>query len=327
MSAIRELTRVSPNLRKVAALLQSKGRNGDTILAHINEREAQMLKDAGGSGTVNPDTGLLEFYDYAGSFDTTPAEDIDYSQYGATPQETSIAAPQQEMTLAGTVSPEQFQQEIGTSYLPTQPFEFAQRQAQVAPMPAPPAFQIPQLEPMAPPEVGPLTGMSPDTTRLLKELGVAGLQSLPAMLAARRAGAGSRMAVQQQQQLAQPYQQMGRQLMSQAQAGQLTPQGQQALQAARAQMAQGIQQRGGVGAQQAATQLEGFRQQLLQKQMDYALQLSGIGDQIALGAIRTGMQADQYVNNLTAQFFGNLMRQVAPQIGGRPAPATGAPGG
>lgn len=43
--------------------LASKGRNGDTLIAHINPREAYLLKLFGGSGTINPDTGLLEFYE------------------------------------------------------------------------------------------------------------------------------------------------------------------------------------------------------------------------------------------------------------------------
>lgn len=49
---------------KVNCLLEQvrkKGRNGDTILAHINPLEAAMLKKAGGSGTINPKTGLPEF--------------------------------------------------------------------------------------------------------------------------------------------------------------------------------------------------------------------------------------------------------------------------
>jgi len=44
-----------------ALRLQRMGRNGDTVLAHITPNEALMLKARGGSGTVNPDTGLLEF--------------------------------------------------------------------------------------------------------------------------------------------------------------------------------------------------------------------------------------------------------------------------
>ena len=49
-------------IRQTAALLQRQGRRGDTILAHINRREAELLRRAGGSGTVNPVTGLLEFW-------------------------------------------------------------------------------------------------------------------------------------------------------------------------------------------------------------------------------------------------------------------------
>ena len=47
-------------LASAARQLRRAGRNGDTMLAHINPREAQMLKQAGGSGTINPTTGLPE---------------------------------------------------------------------------------------------------------------------------------------------------------------------------------------------------------------------------------------------------------------------------
>lgn len=40
---------------------RKKGRNGDTILAHINPLEAMILKKLGGSGTINPETGLPEY--------------------------------------------------------------------------------------------------------------------------------------------------------------------------------------------------------------------------------------------------------------------------
>jgi|GEM_PF-5874443 len=48
-------------IKSHAQHLQSMGRNGDTILAHITRTEAKILKDLGGAGTVNPKTGLLEF--------------------------------------------------------------------------------------------------------------------------------------------------------------------------------------------------------------------------------------------------------------------------
>jgi hypothetical protein len=46
----------------VAQYLASKGRNGDSILAHITPAEARLLKSMGGSGTINPQTGLPEFF-------------------------------------------------------------------------------------------------------------------------------------------------------------------------------------------------------------------------------------------------------------------------
>jgi hypothetical protein len=45
-----------------ARKLANMGRNGDTELAHINRGEAAMLRRAGGSGTINPNTGLREYF-------------------------------------------------------------------------------------------------------------------------------------------------------------------------------------------------------------------------------------------------------------------------
>lgn len=41
--------------------LQTGGRGGDSMLAHINPREAEVLRRMGGQGTVNPNTGLREY--------------------------------------------------------------------------------------------------------------------------------------------------------------------------------------------------------------------------------------------------------------------------
>ena len=50
--------------RRVAAA----GRGGDSQLAHVNPREAEMLKRMGGSGTINPNTGLREYKEDDGDF-------------------------------------------------------------------------------------------------------------------------------------------------------------------------------------------------------------------------------------------------------------------
>lgn len=49
-------------LADVARHLASQGRYGDTMLAHITPEEARLLKSRGGSGTINPVTGLPEFF-------------------------------------------------------------------------------------------------------------------------------------------------------------------------------------------------------------------------------------------------------------------------
>jgi hypothetical protein len=51
----------SGGLADVGQYLASKGRGGDSILAHITPEEAALLKSRGGSGTINPNTGLPEF--------------------------------------------------------------------------------------------------------------------------------------------------------------------------------------------------------------------------------------------------------------------------
>lgn len=49
-------------LKPMAAAMAQQGRYGDTMLAHISPREARILRQMGGSGTINPNTGLPEFF-------------------------------------------------------------------------------------------------------------------------------------------------------------------------------------------------------------------------------------------------------------------------
>jgi hypothetical protein len=68
-------------LPALAEMIRAKGRGKDTILAHITPKEAALLKRRGGSGTINPDTGLLEFedseeYDYSAPADVSPVYDV-----------------------------------------------------------------------------------------------------------------------------------------------------------------------------------------------------------------------------------------------------------
>ena len=153
---------------------------------------------------------------------------------------------------------------------------------------------------------------------LLKLGGVAGLGGL-GFLQSQRAAAQAKKAKAEQEALAAPYRAQGQQLISQAQAGQLTPDAQQALQAAAAQLQQSGVARGGVGAQQAAAQLANLRASLLQKQYDYGLQVAGIADQITIGAIQSGLQANQAIAQAQGQ-FGQALFSVLGSMPGKTVP-------
>ena len=63
------------------------GREGDTELAHVNTWEANLLKAHGGSGTINPVTGLREYKGGGGGQTQTTNQNIDpailpYITYG-----------------------------------------------------------------------------------------------------------------------------------------------------------------------------------------------------------------------------------------------------
>ena len=320
----------SSDLASIAAMLASKGRGKDTILAHITPREAQLLKDMGGSGTTNPDTGLLEFEPTDGGFDTGGFE-------GITQQQVDTATPVQS---SGEIAAQQFPDYGPTTGATTSaglPFTTGGEQV-YAPVEAPAQTPVPTVSSApyvatsadraalygeggygakaSPTEIASSAPEKSDfldkltkglTTPDMVRLGLAGAGAAVGAGTAKKAAAAGQAGKAELQALAQPYQQTGTQLQAQAQRGELTPVGQQSLQAMQARLAQGAETRGGVGAQQAAAQLEAMRQSLLQQQMDYGLKISGIGDNIAMGAIRTGLQADQQVNQLTNSMYSNML--------------------
>jgi hypothetical protein len=147
-----------------------------------------------------------------------------------------------------------------------------------------------------------------DKTRL----GLAGIQGLSTALMARKAQAGAQRGAEQIRQVGAPYAQRGLAEQSAAQRGELTPVGQQQLDAMRARAAQAGVARGGVGVAQQQRAEEDLRQRLNAARESFGLQLSQIGDKYTMDAIKAGMQADAEVNQLYNQMFGNLARIAAP---------------
>jgi hypothetical protein len=306
------------DLAEIAAMLTSKGRGNDTLLAHITPREAEILKAAGGSGTTNPETGLLEFYD---DFEAMPSSQAEFAQaqqaaepvptfdtggfVGAQPVETRASTSQAEdvsFAAPGTVAPQGQTLATGESvFSPTgaaySPRDLARISTDRATIDQPST---------AVPTTPEKSWYDKLTTQDMIRLGLAGGLGLYGAQQAKKGGEQAKQAAAEQKALAQPYQQKGQELLRAAESGELTPTGQQSLQALQARLAQGAESRGGVGAAQVAAQAEAYRQQLLSQQYNLGLQVSNIGDQIALGAIRTGLQADQALSQASTNFYTNL---------------------
>ena len=311
---------VSGDLQEIARMLQGKGRGKDTILAHITPKEAEILKARGGRGSRNPQTGLLEFDD---GVDITPVADQPQLQTAPLDQApTPAAAPAPVDTTASTATaPVQTDVPVSETmgfgpFTQTAPAAAPALKPEYQPsatamMPSPAA--APGVAQAAPTQVPTTdqTGQGFDLSKYLNantltRLGLAGGLGLIGANRQQKASQAVQAATAQQQQIASPYQAQGQNMIAAAQAGQLTPQSQQAYQALQAQLNQGIANRGGVGVEQAAGQLEAFRQNLLQNQYNYGIQVAQIGDNIAIGAIRTGLQQDQLVNQATQSFYSNL---------------------
>jgi hypothetical protein len=329
MATLKNMTRVGADVRQIARLLQAKAPENH-MLAYITPEEAQLLKDRGGSGMPDPETGIPSFqeeftYDMYGEQATAQPYVPQYEtntpvfNYDPTPLFTSgrpapQAAPAFDTTsfmAAPEVGPVP-EVRIGTQ--PT-PDLFAVRGYGAGEVPVEDRSRRADLtDTLKPSDKGVMarlseaTGLKEDT---LARLGLGGIQAIIGARASKKAADQGQRGRQEMEALAAPYLQKGAELQRQAQAGELTPVARQQLQAVQAQSAQAASARGGVGAQQTAARVEAIRNQLLQQQSDYGMKLTSIGDQIALGAIRTGLQADQYANQLTSSYFNNIMRTLS----------------
>jgi hypothetical protein len=318
----------SSDLAAIAAMLTSKGRGNDTLLAHITPREAEILKAAGGSGTTNPETGLLEFYD---DFEAMPSSQAEFAQAQQAAQPSPVyqgdvvgtelpplaaEAVPQTRSVAGAgeavqaqpveaAQPTQAQRLFGADAYgagagaaPGRAYSADVREAYDQGISAAPSVATP------PPQEK--SFFDKLTTEQMARLGLAGGLGIYGSTQAKKAAGQAQAAAQEQKAVGAPYQAKGQELIRAAESGELTPTSQASLQALQARLAQGAESRGGVGAAQVAAQAEAYRQQLLSQQYNLGLQVSNIGDQIALGAIRTGLQADQALNQASTNFYTNL---------------------
>jgi hypothetical protein len=331
MATLAKLLQVEMGLPEMAKRLASAGRGKDSILAHINPKEMALLKKHGGSGAVNPNTGVMEF------------DDTDYSDYGPAPTETSnnmfAANPAPEPTTAAPPAP-------APTY--TQP-------APQAPAPNPnapdnidvgggfnPAFGGATPRTMQGPTT-PTTQAGPSFLEQVNKFGqkadvlnkaltpLAPYARLGGQLFAGTQGMKAQKEATQQAQaneaevrtLAEPYRQraaqinqQGQQLLQAGQAGQLTAPQQQRLEAQRAQIMQQMAQSGqdgGTASAQAEAILSRQAAQYATDNVNQGIalinqsnQIQGIADQYITNAINTGYTQSADAGKLANEFYQAL---------------------
>jgi hypothetical protein len=344
VNAVKNLTRMSTDVRKLAKLLQAKAPPGHK-LAFINDDEAALLKRRGGSGRIT-EAGIPSYED---TFYSDPTSEQGLQPVDTTPAPTPVTAPE---TISNTYYSEPTSQQgqqsvtqpsaqpdltplepqqVSAPQIPTvdvglagegSPADLSPLQAQTVPSSVVPTVEAttppaPTPEPTAPaaPKAPTDKGISDKT---LAALGLGGAQALIGAQQIRKAQAGAGAAPAALSALGVPQQQLGAQEMAQAQRGELTAGNQAAVQAARAQLQQGIANRGGVGVQQSANQIASLTNQLLQQQYQQGSADLAAGNKYAASAIQLGVQQDQYIQSMTANYVANLARTVASLYGSVP---------
>lgn len=319
-------------------VLSLQGRRGDTELAHVNKREAALLKSQGGSGTVNPNTGMQEFYDGYEGFDypmdlglqetpSMPQVDVTVPESYAGAEQYFAGQPTPQVGGGQTVSPPQEISGFQGAYpqaaeLP--PYAGAETFApdysrfagaypeigsiaqQAAPLAQEPGF-LQKAEQLA--------GQYP---RLTKAATAAALGA-PGMIRARQAGREAAQTRAEMEQMAAPIRQTGEELLGAGRRGELTAAQQQQLEVARAAARQDLARRGvtsGTAAQMAENRIQELAQRFAQQNIDNGVRLIGAANSYNAQAIQMAYKMNADANAMTQNYFTNLMRA----FGALPAP-------
>jgi hypothetical protein len=325
----------SGNARELAEMLRQLGRGRDTVLAHITPEEAQMLMDAGGSGDINPNTGLPEFQeDYGQLLGSEFNQDSDFDPYmgqavtsasgGITPEAEAYytgqsnfgqaAQPQAQPEMDIGFGPGRF----APQYTPSDvagmaPDQFQRMQAGVEPSFLQSAAQ--GIEDTAA-QYRNLARQYPTVAKMLST----GATTLPALINAIRARREAEKSAAEFRRLGEPLRAQGESLRQQALSGTLTPQQAAAQEASRARLRQQASTRGATtGTQQAMIegQLGRTRAQLSETNLNNALKQLNLANAYDEAAIKAKLAADSEISNSVANIFANLGRDITSQA---PAP-------
>lgn len=317
------------NARELAEMLRQLGRGRDTVLAHITPEEAQMLMDQGGSGEINPNTGLPEFQEDFYREGVDPDYDPSAPAYQA-PEIRSLYP-----GMAPVSGEETVYGDMGPYTRPSQPIPQAPPPEQVDIGFGPGRFTPERIEPseirgatqdqmqrflpdqtMAQRAEGALQGVQDIARRyprLTEALGV-GAQGIVGMIQARRAREQGREAAARLGELGRPLRQEAENLRQQALAGALTPQQAREQEIARARARQGAAQRGATTGTQAAmieNQLQRARAEMSQTNLNNAMKMLNLANAYDEAAIKASIQADREADELLGEIYQNIAFSTA----------------
>jgi hypothetical protein len=298
-----------------------------------------MLMDMGGSGEINPNTGLPEFQeeDFFGSeFDpyggqevtsasggiSPEAEAYYTSQLGAAPIDmTGFRQPNPLEPAGATPMPSGFRFDMNipsatqrvdiTSPVYRESFPITQRDF-LPDVPEQPGFlrtAAQGIEDTAS-QARQLAREYPTVARLLST----GATTLPSLIAAVRARRDAQKSAEELRRLGAPLRQQGEALRQQALAGNLTPQQAAAQEASRARLRQQASSRGATtGTQQAMIegQLARSRSEQSQTNLNNAVKLLNLANAYDEEAIRQTLAANQRINDRLTNVFANLGQAAA----------------
>jgi hypothetical protein len=335
------------NAQELAELLRQMGRGPDSMLAHITPEEAQMLLESGGSGRMNPMTGLPEFqpdynYDveaqeggfYGDPYDigfgtgefAPPVQPADIQ--GMAPEQFERFTSQQPMfTGEGSLAPPNFQpfdsgqQRFADSFQPFQtqsPAETLRLQEYAQGLRTPQEVQPSILDRLKGGLQSAETGYQDFTQNypMLSRLLTTGASSLPAVLAARSSRREGRAAADELRALGAPLREQAEALRQQALTGGLTPQQARQEEARRASMRQAASTRGATsGTQQAMIEntLARERAGLSETNLNNAIRQLNLANAYDEAAIRAKLQSDTQTSQILASIMGDLARATAGQ--------------
>jgi hypothetical protein len=299
------------------------GRGRDKVLAHITPEEADMLIQAGGSGSINPNTGLPEFQpmydDYDFGYVDNPSMEFENlpDMQETTPLPSFNIQPYQPPAYLTRDFGAETGAQGGFEELPFTP------RAQPAPAVVSPLAPMSQIStrPVAPieqPSFLERTGQKleqfarekPTTARLAG----AGTNLLLSGLLARRAGREREAFAQELRQNAAPYAQAQQEALQRAQGGGMTAAQQRAFDIAQARARQGLSgQNLGTGSAAAGIQSgQAARARSLARQesFDEALNLAKIRDSYLREAARQELQADTDLANALVGVLQGEIREA-----------------